>query len=129
MLAQFAHPVEPEDILLPVCDALVLEALRRVGQWILRHERCRPAQWRGRESWEAYTNPEWVVDDLVVAKALRYAWTLIPVMLARWEDLACIPDEELMNTLDAYVHDLVVTRTPHTVEQLRLRVDSVFPPG
>lgn len=127
-LAHFDHPVDPEDILLPVCDALTLEALRRVGQWILRHDRSRPKLWRGRPSWEAYQNPVWPVDDEVIGKALRHAWSLIPVMLSRWEDLACLDDEALMNTLDSYVHDLVVTRTPHTVEQLRLRIDSIFPP-
>lgn len=128
-LARFGHPVDPEDILLPVCDALTLEALRRVGQWILRHDRSRVKAWRGRPSWEAYLHPEWGVGDEVIGKALRHAWALIPVMLARWEDLACLDEEELMNLLDSYVHDLVVTRSVHTVEGLRVRVDSVFPPA
>lgn len=127
-LGQFNHPVDPEDILLPVCDVLVLEALRTVGRFIVRYDRPRPKLWRGRPLWEAHTNPAWPVDDAVVTRALRNAWDIIPVMLGRWEDLACLDDEELLNTLDGYVRDLVVTHEPHSIELLRQRIDSVFPP-
>lgn len=110
-----------------VCDALTMQALQRVGRWIIRHERPRPKLWAGtgRPLHEAYLR--WPVDDAVIGKALRGAWDIVPMLLARWDDFACLDEEELMNSLDSYVHDVVVTQTPHTVAELRRRIDSTFP--
>ena len=114
------------DCLVAVCHVLTLHALQRLGRWILRQDRPRTLSWRGRPLHEAYLR--WPTDDAVISKALRGAWDIIPDMLAEFEDLACLDEELLMNTLDSYVHDLVVARERHTVGQLRARVDSVFPP-
>lgn len=125
MTEHLPHRIDPGDVLLPVVDVLTLQALERVGRWVIRHDRSRPKLWRGRPLHQAYL--EWPVTDEVINKALRNAWDIIPAITARWEDFACLDDELLMNTLDTYVHDLIVTRTPHTVALLRLALDAVFP--
>lgn len=113
-------------VLVAVCEVLVLKALESSGRWILREERNRPKEFRGEPLHEAHTC--WPPDDeQVIVKALRGAWEVLPyVIRTQVTDPDDIDIEQLMNTLDSYVHDLVFTGTEHTMENLRYRLERMF---
>ena len=115
-------------VLVAVCDSLVLKALERAGNRIVRVTRSRHAEFRstGLPPREAHT--VWPDTDETASKALLGAWEILPLVLERWVPSSCCIDaEQLMNELDCYVHDLVITGRPHTVEDLLARVEKVTP--
>lgn len=116
----FVVPAHDEVMLIAVCDVLVLKALENLGKWIVRHERCRPKQWRGRPLYEAHTH--WRPDSTMIVKSLRGAWAIVPDVLDRWGDSDHVDVEQFMNTLDSYVYDLAVTGHPHTLDTLTDRL-------
>ena len=104
--------------LLAVCDVLVLKALEAMGKWIVRAERARYRQLASRPYFEAHTL--WQPDDTVVSKALRGAWDVVPAML---DTHGCcdVTVRQVTEMLDSYVHDLVITGTRHTMDELAYR--------
>ncbi len=99
--------------LLAVCDVLVLKALETMGKWIVRTDRSRFRIFGDRPWYIAHT--VWQPDDATVDKALKGAWDLVPVVV---DD----DPENIQQVLDQYVHDLVITGTPHTRDELMYRL-------
>lgn len=95
-----------------VCDVLVVKSLERVGQFIVRGSRERYRQAEGRPLHIIHTM--WQAGDEITARALRGAWDVVPALL----DLhgCCdLTGLQVTDMLDDYVHDLVLTGTPHTL--------------
>lgn len=105
-----------------VCDVLVLKALETMGKWIVRSDRSR-FRTLGDQPWFV-AHTIWQADDQIVDKALRGAWDLVPVVL---DTHACcdVAPQRIAQYLDQYVHDLVITGTPHTLSELRYRLEMV----
>ena len=100
-------------ILVAVCDVLVVKALERVGSFILRgpdRKRYDAAEGVPRHS----IHTVWRAPDELTARALRGAWDVVPALL---DSHGCcdVQSEDVIAVLDAYVHDMVVTGTEHTV--------------
>jgi len=111
------------DVLLAVCDILVIKALERLGTWIIRSERIRPHEARvaGLPLHQAHTR--WPVTDPIVDKALRGAWDVIPAMLTL-HGCCGVTADAVTACLDDYVHDLAVTSTPHALAELHYRFET-----
>ena len=111
--------------LLLVCDVLVVKALERVGNRIVRSHRPRfhALDSRGLPLHEAHTL--WPAHDDTTAKALDGAWDVLPVLLPAHDALVVGVDPcDLACVLDGYVHDLVITGTAHETSELALRVET-----
>lgn len=113
-LAAHEHDV----MLLAVCDVLVLKALEAMGKWIVRADRSRFKALGERPFHVAHTL--WTTSDLTVDKALRGAWDVVPAMLAT-HGYCDLRAEDVSKVLDDYVHDLVVSGTAHTLDELAYR--------
>lgn len=105
--------------ILAVCDVLATKALEAMGKWIVRAERSRHRAMGTRPYFVAHTL--WQPDETVVDKALKGAWDVIPPLL---ETHGCcdISPRMVTDMLDDYVHDLVITGTPHTILELQYRM-------
>ncbi len=121
------HPSahDQSQVLLAVCDVLVIKALESMGKWILRvggRSRFGEAAALGVPLYQAHTR--WAIEsDLIVAKALRGAWDVIPAMLDHHG--CCDISSAIVTTmLDEYVHDLVLTGSPHTLAELHYRFET-----
>ena len=97
-----------------MCDVLALRALENLGKWIIRHDRSRPKQWRGKPLYTAHTN--WRPDSAMVTKSLRGAWDVVPTLVSRWAP--DVDEERLMNALDLYVHGLAMNAVEHDLSLL-----------
>lgn len=104
--------------LLAVCDVLVLKALETMGKRIVRAERSRFRTMGSRPFYLAHTL--WQPDDGEVDKALKNAWDVVPAMLDTHEFCQVTP-LQVTAMLDSYVHDLVITGTPHSLPELQYR--------
>lgn len=104
--------------LLAVCDVLVHKALESAGKFIVRAQRSRFNQLGSRPFYMAHTL--WPADDTIVTKALKNAWDVVPALI---DEHGCcgVSAASITSTLDQYVHDLVVTGTPHHLEELSNR--------
>ena len=105
--------------ILAVCDVLAVKALEAMGKWIVRAERSRFRVLGTRPFHEAHTL--WQPEEAVVDKALKNAWDVIPPLM---ETHGCcdITPRQVTDMLDGYVHDLVITGTPHQIGELRYRM-------
>lgn len=119
-----AYSLAPEgerSALLAVCDVLVVKALEKAGNYLLRAERSR---YRMRGSLPTHMlHTLWPAPDDIVSKALRGAWDVVPALL---DSHGCcdITGLQVTNMLDEYVHDLVITGTPHHLDHLKYRFTS-----
>lgn len=106
--------------LLAVCDVLVVRALEAVGKRIIRADRARFNQRRGRPWHEAHTI--WTPDTGMIDKGLAGSWDVIPALL---DNYGCcgVTSAQVQNMIDSYVRDLLVTSTPHRLDELRYRFD------
>jgi len=97
-------------ILVAVCDVLIVKALERVGAFLIRGSRSRYDLAKGTPLHLVHT--KWKAPDELTARALRGAWDVVPAVL---DSHGCcdVPSDEVIRTLDDYVHDLVITGTPH----------------
>ena len=110
-----AHSLAPNTqttILVAVADVLVVKALERVGAFIIRGSRSRRDASRGVPLHLIHT--KWRAPDELTAKALRGAWAVVPALLDS-HGFCDVPSEAVTKVLDDYVHDLVLTGTPHVV--------------
>ncbi|AWN07722.1 hypothetical protein HOT31_gp051 [Microbacterium phage Hendrix] len=110
-----AYSLAPEgemSALLAVCDVLVLKALEKMGNYIVRAERSRFRSLGTRPAYVAHTL--WPVPDETVDKALRGAWEVVPALL---DIHGCcdVTSIQVTKMLDEYVHDLVITGTAHSL--------------
>lgn len=107
--------------LLAVCDVLVVKALEKMGNYIIRAERSRYNAIGDQPYYLAHTL--WPASDEIVTKALRGAWDVVPLLLETHGpeqfDVAAT-----VAILDGYVHDLVVSGSPHSLNILAFRVRS-----
>ena len=110
-----AYSLAPDSdvtILVAVADVLVIKALERVGSFILRGpDRKRYQEAEGLPRHEIHT--VWRAPDELTERALRGAWDVVPALLDShgWCD---VPSDAVIRCLDDYVHDLVLTGTPHS---------------
>lgn len=104
--------------LLAVCDVLVLKALDTIGKRIVRQERSRFQRIGDTPVHRAHTL--WQTDDDTVDKALKGAWDVVPALLDGhgWE---AVTSQQIVEMLDTYVHELVVTGTRHRMQVLASR--------
>lgn len=119
-----ARSIAPEgasSALLAVCDVLVLKALEQLGKRIVRDERTRFRLFGTRPWHEAHTI--WPATDAYVSKALTRAWDVVPALL---DTHGCcgVTSGQVADMLDSYVHDLVITSTPHTIVELAHRFEA-----
>lgn len=120
-----AYSLAPEanvSILLAVCDVLVIKALERTGNYILRADRSRHWQMEkaGKPHYLAHTM--WQPSDGVVTKALRGAWDVVPMLLDTHGGCCEYEAGQVTSLLDGYVHDLVITGTAHDLDELAYRM-------
>jgi hypothetical protein len=107
--------------LLAVCDVLVYKALETIGKWIVRADRSRFAALGQRPFYLAHTL--WQPDDAICSKALKGAWDVVPAMLDQ-HGCCGITSKAVVTMLDGYVHDLVITGTPHSMNHLVYRFET-----
>lgn len=107
--------------LLTVSNVLVFKALEAMGKYIVRAERARFKLLGNRPFHEAHTL--WQAEDKTVDKALKNAWDVVPALL---DVHGCcgVTSTEVTRMLDDYVHDLVITGTPHTLDELAWRYEA-----
>lgn len=114
--------MECTEVLLAVGDVLVVKALETMGKRLVRTDRSRFRIIDGQPFHLAHTI--WQVDDTEVTKSLRGAWDVVPLLISR-HCRECSPSaDRVVRILDEYVHDLVITGTPHRLEELRYRFAS-----
>lgn len=114
----FTHDTHTAAIL-AVSDTLTIKALESMGKWIVRAERSR-FRTLGTRPWHV-AHTIWQPEEPVVDKALKGAWDVIPPLL--YTHGCCdITPRQVTEMLDEYVHDLVITGTPHRLDELRYRM-------
>lgn len=109
-----------DDTLLAVSDVLTVKALETVGKRLVRSDRSRFKVLGNRPFYLAHTI--WLPDDHEVAKALKGAWSVAELLVERHIDDYC--ENEVTRVLNEYVHDLCITGTPHSIEELDLRLST-----
>ena len=107
------------DPLVAAADVLVLRALERVCNHVLRSDRSRYAALNGRPRHEAYRL--WQPDRTVVDQALGGAWVHVPSLVDDHAPFDVDPDE-VAAALDRYTRDLLATGARHDVAELRYRL-------
>ena len=110
------------DVLVALCDVLTLKALETMGKRLVRIERSRYQIIGDAPFHLAHTI--WQVDDVEVTRSLRGAWDIVPLMIERHCQACGFPAEAVIQVLDDYVHDLVITGTPHLTDELAFRFGS-----
>lgn len=114
-------PDQQASTLLTVSDVLVYKALEAMGKYIVRAERARFNMLGSRPFHEAHTL--WQAEDKTVDKALKNAWDVVPALLDVHGNAGVTP-MQVTRVLDDYVHDLVVTGTPHNLAELAWRYEA-----
>lgn len=114
------------DVLVAVADTLVIKALETMGKRLVRVERSRYRIIGDAPFHLAHTM--WQVDDVEVTRSLRGAWDIVPLLIERHCQACGFPAEDVIRVLDDYVHDLVITGTPHHTEELEFRFSSRLTP-
>jgi hypothetical protein len=123
-----AYSLAPENqmsVLLAVCDVLVIKALERLGNDIIRRaprgER-RHQIFGERAKHTAHT--VWPADDAYVSKAIRNAWDVVPLLLETHGGCCEYDSARVIHLLNVYVHDLAITQTQHDINELAYRLQS-----
>ena len=109
-------------LLLAVGDTLVLKVLETMGKRLVRTKRSRYQIIGDSPFHLAHT--VWQVDDEEATKALRGAWDIVPILISRHGEECGADAAAVVEVLDEYVHDLVITGTPHHVEELGYRFET-----
>lgn len=105
--------------LFAVSDTLVFKALETMGKRLVKTDRSRFKMLGRQPVHVAHTL--WQVDDREVAKALRGAWDILPDLMDRHPEGCEFTSDQLILVLNTYVHDLVITGTPHSLADLEYR--------
>lgn len=109
-------------LLIAVGDTLVIKALETMGKRLVRIERSRYQIIGDAPFHLAHT--VWQVDDGEASKSLRGAWDVVPLLIERHCRGCGVEAAAVVEVLDDYVHDLVITGTPHHTEELGYRLGS-----
>lgn len=120
-----AYSLSPEadmSVLLAVCDVLVVKALEKMGNYIVRAERSRYQVMQGRSHTIAHTI--WTPNELIVTKAIRGAWDVVPLLLETHGHCCDFDAAKVTHLLDVYVRDLAITASLHDIEELAYRLRS-----
>lgn len=114
-------PEAQQSALLAVCDVLVIKALEKMGNYIVRADRARFRQIAQKPVYLAHTI--WAPTDDIVSKATRGAWDVVPALL---DVHGCcdVTSVQVTGMLNAYVHDLAITGTEHTLRELMYRFET-----
>lgn len=104
-----------------VCDVLVMKALEKMGNYIVRAERRRFNELKELGEPIHLAHTIWPVSDEIVSKALKGAWDVVPLVLDTHSPYQ-FDAEKAVAVLDQYVHDLVVTGSDHDLNVLAYRV-------
>lgn len=115
-------PSSRRSTLLAVCDVLVVKALEQLGKFLVRKERSRFRE-KGTRPWHIMHTLWPADDDKLVEKVLKGAWDVVPA-LVDVHGVAEATPAQVIEMLDSYVRDLVLTGTPHHVDHLRYRFES-----
>jgi hypothetical protein len=107
--------------LLAVCDVLVVKALEKMGNYIVRASRNRYNEIGDRPYYLAHTL--WPATDEIVTKALKGAWDVVPIVLETYGPQE-FDTRQAVGVLNKYVHDLVVAGEPHDNNVLAYRLRS-----
>lgn len=110
--------------LVAVVDVLVVKALESIGKRIVRADRARFNQLKGRPFHEAHVL--WPTDIVTVGKATRGAWDVVPALL---DNHGCpgVDSGRVVTLLDAYVSQLATHGAPHTLSRLVKGLSYVLP--
>lgn len=110
--------------LVAVVDVLVVKALEAVGKRIVRQDRARFNQLKGRPFHEAHVL--WPTDIITVGKATKGAWDVVPALL---DNHGCpgVDSGRVVTLLDAYVSQLATHGAPHTLARLVKGLRYVLP--
>lgn len=111
-----AHPAAP---LTAAADVLVLRALERIANHLLRADRSRYRLLGGRPRHEAHVL--WQPDPAAVDQALGGAWQHVGPVLDQHGPVGADVDE-VRAILDRYVRDLLAQQAPHDPGELTLRL-------
>lgn len=111
--------IDCEATLLAVADCLVFKALETMGKRLVRTERSRYRIIGDAPFHMAHTI--WQVDDAEAARSLRGAWDVVPLLIERHCGECGVEAASLIEVLDEYVRDLVITGTPHHTPELAYR--------
>lgn len=106
--------------LLAVCDVLVVRALEAVGKRIVRADRSRFKR-LGTRPWH-FAHTIWTPDQTMTDKGLAGSWDVIPAMLTNHGSCGATV-AEVQSMIDQYVRDLLITGTPHRLDELRYRFE------
>lgn len=118
----------PVAAILAVSDVLVVRALETVGKRIVRADRKRFHLMGDRPWHEAHMI--WRPDDVMVDKAMKGAWDVLPAMLQNHDGSGAITAMQLQDIVDSYVRILLYTQRPHRLSDLRLKIESsMYPVG
>jgi len=117
--SQYGSPDHTINTLLAVCDVLVVKALEKMGNYIVRAERRRYNDIGDQPFYLAHTF--WPASDEIVTKALRGAWDVVPLVLDTHGPYE-FDASTAVAVLDQYVHDLVVSGSPHALNSLAYRL-------
>jgi hypothetical protein len=118
-----AYSLAPEanvSVLLAVCDVLVLKALEKMGNFIVRAERQRYQVIGDKPKYMAHTI--WTPTEDVVAKAIRGAWDVVPILLQTHSGCCSFDAGLVVELLDLYVRDLAITGSEHDIDELAYRL-------
>lgn len=110
--------------LLAVADVLVFRVLEGIGKRIVRCDRSRFEQMDGRPhhvQWHL-AHTKWEPDTAMIDKGLIGAWDVVPAMLTS-HGCCGVQADQVVQMLDDYVRDLLITRTPHNLHDLRYRFE------
>lgn len=110
--------------LVAVVDVLVVKALEAVGKRIVRQDRARFNQLKGRPFHEAHVL--WPTDIITVGKATKGAWDVVPALL---DNHGCpgVDSGRVVTLLDSYVSQLATHGAPHTLDRLVKGLRYVLP--
>ena len=120
-----ASPAAPDaTALVAVVDVLVVKALEAVGKRIVRADRARFNELKGRPFHEAHVL--WPTDIITVGKATRGAWDVVPALL---DNHGCpgVDPGRVTTLLDAYVSQLATHGAPHRLGRLVTALRYVLP--
>ena len=108
--------------LLAVSDVLVVKALESMGKRLVRMDRARFRVLGDQPFPLAHTI--WQADDETVAKAIKGAWDVVPVLIETHGGDCEVEASDVAVVLNEYVHDLVITGPPHCLPELSYRFAS-----
>jgi hypothetical protein len=123
-----AYSLAPDSnvsVLLAVCDVLVLKALERMGNDIIRRAprgEGRHQTWGERPKYLAHT--VWTPTDAMVTKGTKGAWDVVPAILENHGGCCDYDSTQVIDLLSRYVHDLAITGTEHDIDELAYRLRS-----